>query len=133
MGDCQSTCVNRRGSQLHQSSSITHLRSSSKIRRSKSSKKISRNSSKRYAHSQIMTESDLKKELTAIFNKYDKDKDGCLNVDELRDMMNAISQRKHNNKDRFKAVDMSRLMSRMEKGGETGLTKEDLYQFYKSI
>ena len=80
-----------------------------------------------------MTESDLKKELSVIFNVYDKDKDGRLNVTELRGMMNAINHRKSHDKDRFKTSDMFLLMSRMQKAEETGLTKEDLYQLYKSI
>lgn len=47
--------------------------------------------------------------------------------------MNAIFMRKNGEKGKFKIGDIQKFMSRINKESEDGLTKEDLYSFYKNL
>lgn len=87
----------------------------------------------KYVQAKPTTEAQLRKDLDEIFDRYDCDKNGRLNVPELRNLLNSLEKRKTGKDNRYSLAEIQQFMYLVDKSGEMSLTKEAFYNFYKKI
>lgn len=73
----------------------------------------------------------MRKMLDKLFDEYDLDKDGMLNVEQVQNMMNTIYYKLKGRKISFKKWQVMRVMAKNDKNGDINLDKEEFYEFYK--
>lgn len=73
----------------------------------------------------------MKVVLNSIFDKYDVDKSGTIDIKEFRTLINEISEKKTGEKQRYSEDDIRDMFYRLCRSSSYEIDREEFYNLYK--
>ena len=78
------------------------------------------------------SDDDLRNAVNAVFDAYDKDKSGTLEVDEVRSLINDALKHMGQNREVTKA-EVDQFVSAVDKNSDGKIAKPELFEIFKKV